>query len=56
MSIVPRRNSLGDLKNIREDQPGTVGLKRDLSMIVREFATHIEGKFRNYSALMMASS
>jgi hypothetical protein len=46
--IVPRRNSLGDLKIPARISQAQVGLKRDLSM-VREFATEVESEFRNHS-------
>src|SRR6266403_596270 len=45
-SIVPRRNSLGDLKIPARISQAQVGLKRDLGM-VREFAAEVESKFRN---------
>jgi hypothetical protein len=45
--IVPRRNSLGDLKIPARISQAQVGLKRDLSM-VREFATEVESEFRNH--------
>jgi hypothetical protein len=44
--IVPRRNSLGDLKIPARISQAQVGLKRDLGM-VREFAAEVESKFRN---------
>ena len=43
--IVPRRNSLGDLKIPARISRAQVGLKRDLSM-VREFAAEVESKLR----------
>ena len=44
--IVPRRNSLGDLKIPARISQAQVGLKRDLGM-VREFAAEVESEFRN---------
>jgi hypothetical protein len=43
--IVPRRNSLGDLKIPTRISQAQVGLKRDLGM-VREFAAEVESKYR----------
>lgn len=42
--IVPRRNSLGDLKIPARISQAQVGLKRDLGM-VREFAAEVESQF-----------
>jgi hypothetical protein len=42
-SIVPRRNSLGDLKIPARISQAQVGLKRDLGM-VREFAAEVESE------------
>ena len=50
--IVPRRNSLGDLKIPARISQAQVGLKRDLSM-VREFAAEVESEL-NCSALTIA--
>jgi hypothetical protein len=44
--IVPRRNSLGDLKIPARISQAQVGLKRDLGM-VREFAAEVESEFTN---------
>jgi hypothetical protein len=44
--IVPRRNSLGDLKIPARISQAQVGLKRDLGM-VREFAAEVESEYRN---------
>ena len=44
--IVPRRNSLGDLKIPTRISQAQVGLKRDLGM-VREFAAEVESEFGN---------
>ena len=44
--IVPRRNSLGDLKIPVRISQAQVGLKRDLGM-VREFAAEVESEYRN---------
>lgn len=49
--IVPRRNSLGDLKIPARISQAQVGLKRDLGM-VREFAAEVESEL-NCSALMI---
>lgn len=46
MGIVPRRNSLGDLKIPARISQAQVGLKRDLGM-VREFAAEVESEFWN---------
>jgi hypothetical protein len=43
--IVPRRNSLGDLKIPTRISQAQVGLKRDLGM-VREFAAEVESEYR----------
>jgi hypothetical protein len=51
--IVPRRNSLGDLKIPARISQAQVGLKRDLGM-VREFAAEVESEFRNRPTLMIA--
>jgi hypothetical protein len=52
--IVPRRNSLGDLKIPARISKAQVGLKRDLGM-VREFAAEVESEYRNCSTLTIAS-
>jgi hypothetical protein len=44
--IVPRRNSLGDLKIPMRISQAQVGLKRDLGM-VREFAAEVESEYMN---------
>ena len=49
--IVPRRNSLGDLKIPTRISQAQVGLKRDLGM-VREFAAEVESEFRNRSLII----
>jgi len=46
--IVPRRNSLGDLKIPARISQAQVGLKRDLGM-VRDFAAEVESEYRNCS-------
>ena len=48
--IVPRRNSLGDLKIPMRISQAQVGLKRDLGM-VREFAAEVESEYMNSSVL-----
>ena len=53
--IVPRRNSLGDLKIPTRISRAQVGLKRDLGM-VREFASEVESEYRNRSALTIAGA
>jgi hypothetical protein len=53
--IVPRRNSLGDLKIPARISKAQVGLKRDLGM-VREFAAEIESEYRNRSTLAIVGA
>jgi hypothetical protein len=47
--IVPRRNSLGDLKIPTRISQAQVGLKRDLGM-VREFAAEVESEFELFQS------
>jgi hypothetical protein len=51
--IVPRRNSLGDLKIPARISKAQVGLKRDLGM-VREFAAEVESEYSSRSTLTIA--
>lgn len=49
--IVPRRNSLGDLKIPVRISQAQVGLKRDLGM-VREFVAEVESEFTNHPLII----